>query len=79
MVDASRGSFVRACVRWSTTPRGARKLDVGMTHERACSILPERHGGQLRLSFANMSEEEISRGFALLVQAIQDIPMSLFD
>ncbi|WP_297900328.1 hypothetical protein [Metallibacterium sp.] len=50
-----------------------------MTHERACSILPERHGGQLRLSFANMSEEEISRGFALLVQAIQDIPMSLFD
>jgi len=39
-------------------------------------MLPERHGSHLCMSFANMNEKEISRGFALLVQAIQDIPVS---
>ncbi|MHB1946362.1 MAG: hypothetical protein ACYCPE_14180 [Metallibacterium sp.] len=50
-----------------------------MARERACSILPERHGSHLRMSFANMDDDEISRGLARLVQAIQDIPMSPSD
>lgn len=67
-LDTSRDSVAVA--------RRAYELGVGVTSEQFCCVPPAQPGHHLRLSFANMNEDEITLGLELLMRAVREVPRS---